>query len=132
MTATPTLRDLSSRRLPGSRQHWPAELSASHRDLVRDLDSWCRDRLWPSGSNEAFAEEAIHRAEAGGPWRRLDPHVAANDGTDALPADLRRWPADWRYRVAELERRGLSRGTAVEHARAELEAAHHGSVRRCA
>jgi hypothetical protein len=132
MVATPRLLDLSSRRLPRSRRHWPADLCLSHRNLVRDLDSWCRDRLWPSRSNEAFAEDAIRRAEAGSPWRRLDPPVTAAPAFDDLPDDLRHWPASPRLRVSELERGGLARAAAVAHVRAEHRTARDDEARRCA
>jgi hypothetical protein len=58
------------------------------------------------------------------------PHWDEEDASpvgDALPADLDRWPAEPRYRVTELERKGIKRAPAMAKVRAELETKKGGN-----
>ena len=43
---------------PGRR---PSEIGLAQRDLMRQLDVWCRANDWSSGLNAWIAEEAIRR-----------------------------------------------------------------------
>lgn len=47
--------------LPGDRAEWPDDARASFRELVGELDRWCRDHQWPPSGNARIAEEAIRR-----------------------------------------------------------------------
>jgi hypothetical protein len=108
-------------RLPRSRNSWPAEALDAHRDLLRRLDTACRNRGLPPAGNEWIADEAVRQV-----WEKdaapfSPPHAPSMEARGSLPLELRRWPATWRYRVADLEKSGRSRESAVRVARAEHE-----------
>ena len=95
-------------------KHRAAAAIDACRGLARELDLWCRERGLPTAGNTEVAEAAVDQvwaepdAEGAG---RIDPVSA---GPHLLPDELRRWPARWRYLVAELERGGMERASAVE------------------
>jgi hypothetical protein len=48
--------------LPRSRNDWRAGDRDAYRDLLRQLDGWCRANGRPGGLNSWIAEEALRRA----------------------------------------------------------------------
>jgi hypothetical protein len=66
--------------------------------------------LLPSGQQRAFWNRQM-RHEYVEQWDRWTAELLA---MGSLPDRLERWPASERYRVAELERSGLSRKQAIE------------------
>lgn len=119
-TAGTPVSEPEPRALPPRRDHWPADALAATRELQRDLDSWCREHGLSGRLNPVHAETAVREAWAADPpaWQSVDivsPIPVARD----LPGRLASWPAEWRYRVAELERSGATRADAVRRARAE-------------
>ena len=48
--------------LPADRDQWPEDARQAFRELLWQLDAWCRDRNHPRQSNSAVAEEAIRQA----------------------------------------------------------------------
>jgi len=108
------------------------EARATATVLVRQLDEWCRSRGASTSLNRWVADEAVRQALGQRPWLRPSRPVAEPEDIHTLPADLRHWPALWRYRVAELERRGMAHPQAMELARAEHEAAFDTTTSQCA
>ena len=105
--------------LPRDRAAWPDEARAAHRDLVRQLDAACRERGLASASNDSISEAAVRQVWAAPPAPPLPATTHPVEDLRPLPLELRRWPAPWRYRVADLERSGRTRDAAVRLARAE-------------
>lgn len=100
--------------------------------LLRQLDLWCRSHRASPTLNRWVADEALRQTRGQARWlspSRPLPRVMAGDD---LPAELRRWPAPWRYRVAALERRGMARAHAVQLARAEHAASCETATPQCA
>ncbi len=50
--------------LPRDRRDWPLEARAALRELLRELDLWCRRRDWPATNNDWVAETAVRQAWA--------------------------------------------------------------------
>jgi len=62
----------------------------------------------------------LRRALVDRRWHPVGPWRSSDDPCDPLPAELRAWPARWRYRVAALEATGLSRVAATGVVRREV------------
>lgn len=90
------------------------------RDLLLRLDAWCRQNGLPTTGNRSIAVAALHDPDLAHPWRDVQIAIApeAREGQPLGP-DPRRWPAAARYRLAELERGGLERRSALRAVRAE-------------
>ncbi len=115
----PDSRTTRGTLLPRSRTAWPTEAQAAHRDLLRRLDSACRDDRLAPRDNDWIADRAVREV-----WEK--PTVQSPSRPDSPTGDhrtlhneLRCWPSRWRYRVAGLERSGCSRETAVRLVRTE-------------
>lgn len=48
--------------LPDDRARWPDEARAMYRDILGELDGWCRQHDWPRSKNTWVAEEAVRRS----------------------------------------------------------------------
>ena len=58
VTETP----LHPSELPDERSEWPEQARAAFRDVLRQLDRWCREYDWPTSRNSLVAEEAIRQS----------------------------------------------------------------------
>jgi len=107
------------------------QATSGERDLLLRLDAWCRQHGQPSAGNRAIAVAALRDADSAHRWREVSiaGGPQAPGGRPLGPAP-RRWPPAARYRLAELERDGLGRRSALREVRAEqtvpgeLERAH--------
>jgi len=50
--------------LPKSLDDWPAEAKEALREVLGELDGWCRRHDWPRLTNSWIAEEAVRQG-----WR---------------------------------------------------------------
>ena len=48
--------------LPNDRAKWPEEASTIYRQILGELDGWCRHHDWPKSTNSWVAEEAVRRS----------------------------------------------------------------------
>jgi len=48
--------------LPENRSEWPDDARTVFRQLVRELDRWCRQHDWPARHNAWIAEEAVRKS----------------------------------------------------------------------
>jgi hypothetical protein len=48
--------------LPEERARWPAEALTAYRQLMFELNAWCRRYDWPPGCNPGVAEAAVRQA----------------------------------------------------------------------
>ncbi len=116
---TPTTRAAACSGLPHDHSAWPVPAQAAYLDLLRQLDRASRDQALSALNNQWIADRAVRQAwEGTQAFPSLPPWPSVED-RGPLPLELRRWPAAWRYRVADLERSGRSRETAIGIARAE-------------
>lgn len=124
---------------PDNVQSFPAHvradsLSREDKDavfvLMRQLDEWCRSRGASASLNRWVANEALRQVHHQA-WQQR-PALLDSALPVELGDNLRQWPASWRYRAAELERRGMARQCAVELTRAEHAAASDAATSRCA
>jgi len=112
-------RNGSTRRPVKRPAHEAAAAREACRELVRELDAWSRDWGWPTAGNTSVAEAVVDQV-----WGNLSSpgeiELAPPDEIQ-LADDLRRWPARWRYLLAELERGGVERASAVDVIRGDAE-----------
>ena len=47
--------------LPAERAEWPDDATREYHRLLRELNSWSRERDWPISGNSWIAEEAVRR-----------------------------------------------------------------------
>ncbi len=73
------------------------------------------------GGSSCALNEAHSQTVVVGPWRPLAPDQVADERCRVLEEEPRRWWWQPRYRLAELERGGLSRTEAMAKVRAESE-----------
>lgn len=52
----------SSGALPMDREEWPDEAHMAYQSVLRQLDSWCRERNRSRHGNASVAEEAVRQA----------------------------------------------------------------------
>jgi hypothetical protein len=45
--------------LPQDRSRWPKAARLAHRELLGELDRWCRQHDWPTVANTMIAERAV-------------------------------------------------------------------------
>jgi hypothetical protein len=97
----------------------PFDARVAQHNVRRALDRWCRDHDFATSGNQQLAEEAIRQVWS--PQRRLSvrPWSGRLPTRTRLPRFLKRWPPEWRYRVATLERGGVSRTEAERRIRIE-------------
>lgn len=88
----------------------------------RELDRWCRDHDFASSGNQRLAEEAVRGAWSPQPRLSVRPWSGRLPIRTRLPRSLKGWPPEWRYRVATLERGGVSSTEAERRARIEHDA----------
>jgi hypothetical protein len=48
--------------LPHDRSEWPEQALWAFRDVLRQLDRWCRQHDWPTSGNAWVAEEAVRQS----------------------------------------------------------------------
>ena len=48
--------------LPNDRARWPDEARTMYRDILGELDGWCRQNDWPKSKNAWVAEEAVRQS----------------------------------------------------------------------
>lgn len=47
--------------LPVDRSEWPDDAGREYSRLLRELNSWSRERDWPMSGNSWIAEQAVRR-----------------------------------------------------------------------
>ncbi len=115
-------------RLPLRREEWPDEARRAWKELLRELNAWSRERSMPGPCDPELAEDAVRAVWEPAAWHAVVSQPAVQPEPERLASQLRSWPPEWRYRVAELERSGMGRRQAVsmvrqEHRHVALEAA---------
>jgi hypothetical protein len=48
--------------LPVEREEWPDDADRAYKDLLRELNNWCRERGCSMVTNSWVAEEAVRRS----------------------------------------------------------------------
>lgn len=97
--------------------------TSGEKDLLLRLDAWCRQNGLPTTGNRAIADAALRDMEYVHRWRDVSiTSPPESPGVQPLGPDPRRWPPTARYRVAELERDGLGRRSALRTVRAAQQA----------
>jgi hypothetical protein len=97
----------------------PIERASEIRILERRLDLWCRTHGERTTLNSWIAERAHdEQPRPSDRWRSITAPTI-RPSCEVLPDRLSQWPASWRYRVADVERTGVSRAEAVQKVRHE-------------
>jgi hypothetical protein len=65
--AAPRDNDLAAGEvlLPQDRSRWPNAARLAHRELLGELDRWCRQHDWPTFENTTIAERAVREVWMG-------------------------------------------------------------------